>query len=55
MKTFHGHKKKGKEDFDVPMGCFDGAEVCELVGRYFLQQLSQLLNTTQLCYIEMMA
>ena len=25
-------KKFGNEDFDVPMGCFDGAEVCELVG-----------------------
>ena len=25
-------KKKGNEDFDVPMGCFDDAEVCELVG-----------------------
>ena len=25
-------KKEGNEDFDVPMGCFDDAEVCELVG-----------------------
>ena len=25
-------KKSGTEDFDVPMGCYDGAEVCELVG-----------------------
>ena len=25
-------KKFGNEDFDVPMGCFDGAEVCVLVG-----------------------
>ena len=24
--------KKGGEDFDIPMGSFDGAEVCELVG-----------------------
>ena len=24
------------------MGCFDGAEVCELVGSYILQQLSQV-------------
>ena len=35
-------KKDGNEDFDVPMGCFDGAEVCELVGSYILQQLTQL-------------
>ena len=33
-------KKEGHEDFDVPMGCFDGAEVYELVGSYVLQQLS---------------
>ena len=25
-------KKNGDEDFDVPMWCCDGAEVCELVG-----------------------
>ena len=29
-------KKSGNEEFDVPMGCFDGAEVCELVGVYIL-------------------
>ena len=34
-------KKEGNEDFDVPMGCFDDAEVCELVGSYILQQLKQ--------------
>ena len=32
-------KKSGTEDFDVPMGCYDGAEVCELVGSYMLNQL----------------
>ena len=26
-----------KEGDDVPMGCFDGAKVCELVGSYILQ------------------
>ena len=24
-------KKSGDEDVDVPMGCFDGAEICKLV------------------------
>ena len=24
-------KKERVEDFDVPMGCYDGAEVCEIV------------------------
>ena len=27
-------KKSGTEDFDVLMGCYDGAEVCQLVGSY---------------------
>ena len=34
-------QNEGNEDFDVSMGCFSGAEVCELVGSYILQQLSQ--------------
>ena len=55
MKTYHGWvKKEVNENFDVLMGCFDGAEVCELVGSYILLQLNQVLNTTQLGYIEMM-
>ena len=29
-------KKSGTEDFNVPMGCYDGAEICELVGSYML-------------------
>ena len=28
-------KKEGNKDFDVTMGSFDGAEVCELVGFIF--------------------
>ena len=32
-------KKEGNEDFDVHMGCFDGAEVCKLVGSFILNQL----------------
>ena len=27
-------KKDEENDFDVPMGCYDGAEVCELVGTH---------------------
>ena len=33
-------KKEGGE-FDVTMGSYDGAEVCELVGLYVLEQLSK--------------
>ena len=37
-------KKGGNELFDVTMGSFDGAEVCELVGLYLLDKLSELLG-----------
>ena len=33
-------KKGEKENFDVPMGSFDGAEVCELVGLYLLHKMT---------------
>ena len=32
-------KKKGTRNFDVTMGSYDGAEVCELVGLYILSKL----------------
>ena len=47
-------KRDGDEDFDVPMGCCDGAEICELTGSYLLHQLSNILIRNQLEYIEMM-
>ena len=34
-------KKKGDSLFDVTMGAFDGAEVCELVGCFIFHKLSQ--------------
>ena len=36
--------KKEDEDFDVTMGAYDGAEVCELVGIYILSILSQKIG-----------
>ena len=39
---FHGKeywKKRKNPEFDVPMGCYDGAEVCELVGLYILEEI----------------
>ena len=33
--------KKGRENFDVTMGAWDGAEVAELVGLYLLHQMSR--------------
>ena len=32
--------KKGNPNFDVTMGSYDGAEVCELVGLYLLNLLT---------------
>ena len=37
-------KKNGNEDFDVPMGCNDGAEICELVGIFVLNKLSEIVD-----------
>ena len=37
-------KKNGEEDFDVPMGCNDGAEICETTGCYILRQLGSIIN-----------
>ena len=36
-------KKDGQGLFDVTMGSWDGAEVCELVGLYLLNQLKDLI------------
>ena len=32
--------KKGDVNFDVPMGSYDGAEICEIVGLYLLHKIS---------------
>ena len=34
--------KEDNEDFHVPMDCFDGTEVCELVDTYILNQLKNV-------------
>ena len=36
--------KKGNKLFDVTMGAYDGAEVCELVGCFLLHQITQKYN-----------
>ena len=50
MKTLLFHEnmpwvKQGNEDFDVPMSYFDEAEICELVGKYILNQLKDTFQT----------
>ena len=37
-------KKKIDEDFEVLMGCYDVAEVCEIAGSYILSLLSNILD-----------
>ena len=37
-------KTTGKENFDVPMGCYNGAEICELVGTYIFNKLKNVTN-----------
>lgn len=48
MSLFHNNdpwvKKNGEEQFDVPMGCFDGEEVCEIVGCYILNELNSVIR-----------
>ena len=37
-------KKAGNEELDVSLGCFDGAEVCELVGVFILHLLKTVMR-----------
>ena len=36
--------EKGESNFDVSMGAYDGAEVCELIGMFMLSLLSKHIN-----------
>ena len=44
MKKKPWVKRGGGEDFDIPMGCYDGAEVFELVGSYLLKKVSNIVD-----------
>ena len=37
-------KKGADEDFDIPVVCYDGAEICELAGIYIQNKLCMLMN-----------
>ena len=43
-QTLSWFKKEGDEDFDIPMGCYDDAEICELVGIYIQNKFSKLIS-----------
>ena len=38
-----GSKKKNNSEFDVTMGSYDGAELCELVGLFLLHEFSPII------------
>ena len=48
-------KKDDNEDFDVPMGCYDGPEICELVGSFILNQLGSVIDKNDIGSIGMAA
>ena len=37
-------KRKGDANFDVPIGCFDGAGVCDLTGLYIVSKIKTLFE-----------
>ena len=39
-------KRSGNEDFDVSMGSYDGGEVCKLVVAFLLNNLSHIIDKT---------
>ena len=41
-------KKRNDTLFDVKMGSFDGAKICELVGLYLLDKVSSLIRRKNL-------
>ena len=49
FKNEHPWVKKNKDNmFDVTMGCWDGAEVCELTGAYILGRLTSFFNISNI-------
>ena len=45
--NLHWKKKSSEDDFDVPMGSFHGAELCELVGLFLLDKLRRLASSIE--------
>ena len=44
MKENHGLKNKATINFDVTMGSYDGAQVCELIGIFMLSLIGNKYN-----------
>ena len=39
---------KGGDLFDVAIGAYDGAEICELVGTFLLEKISEICNKSNI-------
>ena len=37
-------KLTGSDEYDIPIGCFDGTEICELVESFILSKLSNIFG-----------
>ena len=37
-------KREGDKNFNIPMGCLDGAELSEITGTYMLTEISNVMN-----------
>ena len=48
-KNHPWEKKSEDPGFDVPMGCYDGAEICEWVGIFILNKLCNIWNDEIKC------
>ena len=46
--------KTGSDNFDVPMGGYDSAQIADLVGLYILDTLSKIINPVQIGLYRMM-
>ena len=44
-------KKKTRDQFDVTMGSYDGAETCELIGAYMLSLIAPKLKEARSRFI----
>ena len=37
-------KLTGSDEYDIPIGCFDGTEICKLVESFILSKLSNIFG-----------
>ena len=50
ITTNPGKRKFGDSDFDIPMVCYDEAEICEFVGIFILNKLNNVIDNSSGLY-----